>query len=585
MSVESPGNDPYLFSRARMFVLLGALLFLGFLLATTISYVVSRNSIRRAILDNELPLTSDNIYSEIQRDLFEPILISSLMANDTFVKDWIVSGESDPEPIIRYLGQIQQKYGTITSFLVSEQTRKYYHSASILKTVQEENPVDRWFFRVRGLEKDYEINVDPDMANRDAMTIFINYRVLNRDGEFLGATGVGLTVNAVKSLMQDYQRRYDRDIYFYDLEGNLVLHSLGENSLVKESLPNHIQDAAFRKIVENMKRGEAVGPVSAMGSDGELLNYRFIPELEWMLVVEQKADGTRGIFLHSLLWNFLICLLISVVFLSVIGAVILRYQRNMEAHNRQLAANAQRILEQADELKLANERLDALHREKDEFIGVTVHDLKNPLAGVLGFSRHLLEENHLDSESRESVSHIHAGSLAMWERIESLLKLTELDSATETELLAMDPLAVTAEVLTDMRWACEAKHIRLETNLPATAPKILANRDWMACVLENLLSNAIKYSPFKGTVRVDVCFKNKEMLFSVSDEGEGISDEEQSKLFQKFVRLSPKPTAGEDSSGLGLYIVKRMMERMGGRIQCESRKGAGSTFTAAFCIA
>src|SRR5476649_1709071 len=120
-------------SKSRMLVTLGGLLFAGFLLTSTISYLVSRNSIRTSILQNDLPLSSNNIYSEVQKDLFEPILISSLMANDTFVKDWITHGEQDEKDITSYLDHIQVKYGTLTAFLVSENTRKYYNASGVLK--------------------------------------------------------------------------------------------------------------------------------------------------------------------------------------------------------------------------------------------------------------------------------------------------------------------------------------------------------------------------------------------------------------------------------------------------------------------
>ncbi len=114
--------------RSRLLVFLGTMLFLGFLATSTISYLISRDSIRTAILQNELPLSSNNIYSEIQHDLFRPILISSLMANDTFVKTWLTQGETDESAITDYLSHIRKKYGTITAFLVSEKTRKYYNA-------------------------------------------------------------------------------------------------------------------------------------------------------------------------------------------------------------------------------------------------------------------------------------------------------------------------------------------------------------------------------------------------------------------------------------------------------------------------
>src|SRR5690606_960649 len=82
---------------------------------------------------------------------------------------------------------------------------------------------DAWYFRVRDMAEPYEINVDPDMANSDRLTFFINFKVYDYQDNFIGVAGVGLTVDAVVKLVDDYQQRYDRSIYFTDRNGYLVL--------------------------------------------------------------------------------------------------------------------------------------------------------------------------------------------------------------------------------------------------------------------------------------------------------------------------------------------------------------------------
>ncbi len=201
--------------------LICVLLLTGFLINSISSYWVSRNNVRKTIVESSLPLTSDNVYSEIQRDLLRPIFISSLMANDTFLRDWVIAGEEEIDPIVRYLNEIRVKYGTITSFFVSEQTKNYYHYSGVLKQVSEEDWRDSWYFRVRDMDQPYEINVDPDLANRDEMTIFINYRVYDFGGRFIGATGVGLTVGSVNRLISSYEAKFNRQIYFTNNEGRI----------------------------------------------------------------------------------------------------------------------------------------------------------------------------------------------------------------------------------------------------------------------------------------------------------------------------------------------------------------------------
>jgi len=224
-------NDKYVIynifimeDKKKLILIVSLLLITGFLATSFVSFFVSRSSLRSQITYNELPLTSDNIYSEIQRDLLSPIFISSIMASDTFVRDWIIDGEKDPGKMIKYLEEIKDKYSTLTSFFVSENTKIYYQSKGILKVIKENDERDKWYFRVRNMDTLYEINVDPDMANKDTMTIFTNYKVFDYNNNYIGAIGVGLTVSAVKQLIENYKQKYNCNIFFIDLEGNIKLH-------------------------------------------------------------------------------------------------------------------------------------------------------------------------------------------------------------------------------------------------------------------------------------------------------------------------------------------------------------------------
>lgn len=306
--------------------LVSLLLVCGFLVTSLASYFVSRSSLRKEIEENTLPLTSDNIYSEIQRDLLRPIFISSLMASDTFVRDWVLDGERDPDRMIRYLREIQARYGTFTSFLVSEKTRIYYQTNGILKQVDPDEPRDRWYFRVRKMQPEHEINVDPDMANRDTMTIFINYKVHDYDGNYIGATGVGLTVNAVKTLIDDYQGKYGRNIFFVDLEGNVVLSSIGfkgKGGRLREM-------AGLKDMVDRITHADQL--TLSYERDGKTvhLNTRYIKEFDWILLVEQTEEEAIRQINRALFANLGICALITMIVLLVTHRAFLGYQKTVE---------------------------------------------------------------------------------------------------------------------------------------------------------------------------------------------------------------------------------------------------------------
>jgi hypothetical protein len=263
--------------KRNLIAVLSALLIVGFLATTLVSYFVSIGSLRQNIVTSELPLTSDNIYSEVQKDLVTPILISSMMASDTFLRDWVISGEGDVAQVSRYLSEIKERYGAVTSFFVSERTRTYYHAGGVLKTVQESEPRDIWYFRVRRMAEPYEINVDPDLANQDTLTIFINYRVLGYDGSLLGVTGVGLTVSAVRNLIRDYQRRFGRTVYFVSSHGAVLLVS--DPDQVPE--PSIGRRQGMERIAAGLGRDSEGAHEYMRRGLTHLLNIRFIPELNW----------------------------------------------------------------------------------------------------------------------------------------------------------------------------------------------------------------------------------------------------------------------------------------------------------------
>lgn len=302
------------------------LLIAGFLLTSLASYFVSRASLRRQITESALPLTSDTVYSEVQRDLMRPIFISSLMAHDTFLRDWVLNGERTPEEVTRYLREIQRRYQTETSFFVSEQTRAYYHSSGILKQVTPEEERDRWFFRVREMANDYEINIDPDMANRDTLTVFINYRMFDYEENFIGATGVGLTVNAVKELIDRYQEKYGREIYFVDQSGTPTLHGRSFSTELKNLVDRPGISPAL--VSDILKTSNGRFSFSAQGSTVHL-NSRFIPEFGWFLLVEQNEAQAVSNIRNTLLLNLLICALLGGIVLYLTHLTINSYQKKI----------------------------------------------------------------------------------------------------------------------------------------------------------------------------------------------------------------------------------------------------------------
>ena len=318
-------------TQTSLVLLLLFLLGSGFLTTSLLSYYASRDSIRQNIVNTELPLTSDTIYSEIQKDLIRPTQIASMMSRDTFLRDWALAGEQNPEPVTRYLREIQDHYGTFTAFFISEKTRTYYQAKGVLKQVQENQPRDAWYFRVRSMDEPYEISVDPDMANADRLTFFINFKVFDYQERFIGVAGVGLTVDAVVKLVDDYQRRYDRNIFFTDRNGHLVLTGVEGGPMGARRGQSLSEVPGLEKLLEVLPQPKSGDYRYDEHQRSHFLNVRYIPELEWFLFVDKHEEGALAGIRHSLYLNLLICLLVTAVVLTLVSLVIRRYQQRIAA--------------------------------------------------------------------------------------------------------------------------------------------------------------------------------------------------------------------------------------------------------------
>ncbi len=312
----------------RVVLSLILILAVGFLSTTLLSFFVSSDSLRKNIIDEQLPLTGDNVYSEIQRDLLRPVYVSRQMAQDTFLRDWILAGEKSNKQLIRYLAEIKDKFAANTSFLVSERSHKYYYAEGLLKTISEKDPRDRWFFRVRSLKEPYVIDVDTDKAHRNSLTTFINFHVHDYKGNFIGVTGIGITLNAMQSLIEHYENKYKRRVYFLNQDGLIVLAGQEMKAMVGsiQTLPG-ISTIA-KQILNQSNQPLQLSYQSKSGTI--FLNSRFIPELKWYLIVEQDEAISVQPIQRVLGINLLISALATLLVLAVTLYTVNRYQSRLE---------------------------------------------------------------------------------------------------------------------------------------------------------------------------------------------------------------------------------------------------------------
>lgn len=314
--------------KTKLILSVSILLVFGFLLSNINNYRVSTRSIRKGIIEHSLPLTRDNIYSEIQSDLMRPLFISSLMANDTFLKDWALSGEQDAEKILRYLQEIKEQYGFFSTFFVSEQTGLYYHFKGVQKKLTPEDEHDVWYYNFKALNKSYDLTVDTNEAEENSLTIFINHRLNDYQGNLLGVTGVGLNMEMVANLLRSYRQRYDRDIYLVDRNGLIKVHK--DQSLVdKVNIADREGLGEIASQVLDVKRRSE--PLDFWRNGRHiLLASRYIPEFEWFLFVEQDETAAISEIRNNFYKNLLFDLAIILAVLAITAYTVNRFQSRLE---------------------------------------------------------------------------------------------------------------------------------------------------------------------------------------------------------------------------------------------------------------
>lgn len=315
-------------ARHRLAVTLSVVLVLAFLAVSLVNYQFTRRAARSEMLTSTLPLTSDTIYSEIQADLIRPIYVSSLMANDTFLKDWATGGERDLDQIMRYLREIKEQYGFFTSFFISSRSMKYYYYDGVLKTVTPADEHDIWYYNFIGGRKKWDLDVDANQAANNTLTIFINHRLSGAEGELLGVTGVGLEMSIVSNMVARYMEKYGRNVYFVNESGLVQVHSDG--SLV---LAANIADMPGVKDVANKLLAVRTGNVDAeYERDGKtfLVTARYIPEFHWIMLVEQDDDASLATARRNLLHTLLLGLLTAGLVTAICIAAVNVFHRRLE---------------------------------------------------------------------------------------------------------------------------------------------------------------------------------------------------------------------------------------------------------------
>ena len=382
--------------------------------------------------------------------------------------------------------------------------------------------------------------------------------------------------------MQDYKRAYEYQ--------HLV-------SLYQDSLFNQESARQIAAMLRSVEMSAQQTQIALLKKDNEFQQF------------------TRNILIVVLLGGLLSGALVVRAFRQTrrANAALQTKNKEIEEQRSMLEKQAEEIASINNKLQEKNRYLEDLNEEKNQFLSIAAHDLKNPLTGIRGLAEYLtIAAASLPvSEVRLLSSRIEQTAARMFQLVKNLLDVNAIESGGfSLNIVDFNASCVVETTVQSFMDAAKAKDITLRLTMTSAATEdsateeeeffVRADEQAFMQIVDNLVSNAVKYSPLGKNVYIRLrCeralrkgkngggdlstapnseYAKEWIRLEVKDEGQGLSDTDKELLFGKFTKLSARPTGGEDSTGMGLAIVKQLVEMMQGEVWCESEYGAGANF-------
>ncbi len=222
-----------------------------------------------------------------------------------------------------------------------------------------------------------------------------------------------------------------------------------------------------------------------------------------------------------------------------------------------------------------------IDKAKTEFVSLASHQLRTPLTSIKWYAEMLLDGDagKLTKEQKRFTREIYIGNQRMVDLVNALLNVSRIELGTftvEPELLSIESIAIS--LIHEVQSQIKAKKIKFSKKIDKNLPKIKSDPKLLRMVFQNILSNAIKYTPKNGKVSMEIIKQKTDILIKVSDSGYGIPEDQKDKIFTKLFRADNIRAMDTEGTGLGLYIIKSIINDMGGKIWFESKENKGTIF-------
>lgn len=316
-------------NRVRINLLICAIILLGFVAVGAANYT-SYSEVIRDDIANISKLTTTNIYAELRNELARPIVVSMTMANDSFLKAWILAeshgnwSEDHRQLLTRYLTGLKQEYGYNTAFVVSETTKRYYYHGGLNKIISREDAHDDWYYDFLEKDKPYDLDIDTDEVNRNQLTVFINCRITGENGKLMGVTGVGLELDRVQAMIKTFEDAFNLKAVLFNREG-IVQVSTDTDEIYRVNVFDMPDLQANRQTV--LSRRDLQSFVNTQG--GGYIITQYIEDMDWHLLVVKDTSVLQRALNLQMANDFVIYVVVVIGVLWIVDNIIRRNDQRL----------------------------------------------------------------------------------------------------------------------------------------------------------------------------------------------------------------------------------------------------------------
>ncbi len=444
---------------------------------------------------------------------------------------------------------------------------------------------DRSFIQGLGKNTNDRLSFETRIYCKDRSLKWLHWKVVQKDDKwFINARDITEVkeIEKIRNYLATVVKQSNDAIYIHDNEGKIISWNDGAEKIYgyreKEALrmklwniiPEYMQPE-IEEIVSSILAGEKI---QLLQTKRITKHGKMIDVLLSASVITEQGNDQKSIAITER----------DITLQKKADEQIRQLNTDLQTNIAQLETENTVIKNLNKEIEKKNEELNYLNLEKDRFMGMVSHDLKNHISAML-LTLCLMEKNIVSTDGNQLkyINRLRRSVVNMQRLLGDYLSVNRIQQGIVNPDYSLVDLAKQIGDMVEGYYDIAAQK-KLTLNYSNNCKDALLNTDvsYLGIIADNLISNAIKYSPLGGKIDIIVSKQSDRYCLEVKDEGPGIPESDIPKLYGRFQKLTPKPTAGEPSNGLGLSIVKDLANALKATIECKSTEGKGTSFIVLF---